>query len=581
MRLTAAQLDAIYGDIPVGTTATTRAGERATVVAVDEDKQLTLDFGNATLAKYYPNEVTLDAQSSIEQHSKWQTTGAELHVATVDYPELEDILSQPPPAISVAASKTVVGYGADQFVNDLIGGGSTNIGETCPNCNGDGFIDTGAATYTNECPTCNGSGQVDPTYHSSAKVENCPNCHSAHVFVSGGKARPGTKGQQMCGNCFHSWDKTASKTAARAQSPKHEQYRAFDGCYAEEGQESATCPHHQKYRAFSGDYYTPPKTSSKTATRHLTLTGPHAGQPICGAPMDSADQNVHAAYAPEAMLSDPATCAACRAAWIGEDDPTKAPDTNQGQLFASRKLAWNIEDVRKALDVGWYDQPGVDGIKVDHFSASALTQVFDALSAENQAKLLALPIEKAVDVAFKLINRQKNSSYTGAATAEMCKKCGEAPATGQYKINGYPGGPYGLCDECADNIRSREGLESVASYEPDVDEIGRGFDDARKGLKPQEDGAKYRRGYQMALDAKVNGEPLVPTTAAGLDPGQDNWDDFDWINYSRGWDDGEAGKDISSEPDHGGPYLDGYHDGQLCSQSSVASRTRPDFLARG
>jgi hypothetical protein len=205
----------------------------------------------------------------------------------------------------------------------------------------------------------------------------------------------------------------AGKTAARAQSPKHEQYRAFDGCYAEEGQESATCPHHQKYRAFSGDYYTPPKTSSKTATRHLTLTGPHAGQPICGAPMDSADQNVHAAYAPEAMLSDPATCAACRAAWIGEDDPTKAPDTNQGQLFASRKLAWEIEDVRSSVDQGWYGQSGVDGTKIDQFSASALTQVYDALSPENQAKLSAMPIERAVDVAFKLIKKHQGSVTAG------------------------------------------------------------------------------------------------------------------------------------------------------------------------
>jgi hypothetical protein len=155
------------------------------------------------------------------------------------------------------------------------------------------------------------------------------------------------------------------------------------------------------------------KTSSKTATRHLTLTGPHAGQPICGAPMDSADQNVHAAYAPEAMLSDPATCAACRAAWIGEDDPTKAPDTNQGQLFASRKLAWEIEDVRSSVDQGWYGQSGVDGTKIDQFSASALTQVYDALNAENQAKLRAMPIERAVDVAFKLIKKHQGSVTAG------------------------------------------------------------------------------------------------------------------------------------------------------------------------
>ena len=241
MRLTAAQLDAIYGDIPIGTTATTRAGERATVVAVDEDKQLTLDFGNATLAKYYPNEVTLDTQSSIEQHPKWQTTGAELHVATMDYPELEDILSQPPPAISVAASKVATVHGP--------------------------FADSGEAYNAT---------QTDENIHDGDIVETQDG--SAAILMQ-------------------AW---------------------------------------------------PVSIKGDAGQFHTLAEG---------------------------------------ASW----------DTLEGGRYKS-----------------------------------------------------------AVD------------SYLG----------------------------------------------KTSSYEPDMDEIGRGFDDARKGLEPQEDGAKYRRGYQMALDAKVNGEPLVPATAA-------------------------------------------------------------------
>jgi hypothetical protein len=85
----------------------------------------------------------------------------------------------------------------------------------------------------------------------------------------------------------------------------------------------------------------------KTATRHLTLTGPYAGQPICGARPEPGDNNVHAAYAPEEMLTSPDTCAACRAVWASGDpdaDPTTAPDSNQQSLFATRKKATEMTD---------------------------------------------------------------------------------------------------------------------------------------------------------------------------------------------------------------------------------------------
>ncbi|HEY7154846.1 MAG TPA: hypothetical protein VH575_12865 [Gemmataceae bacterium] len=49
----------------------------------------------------------------------------------------------------------------------------------------------------------------------------------------------------------------------------------------------------------------------------------------------------------------------------------------------------------------------IDGVTVDLFSASAVTQVYDALSEENRTRFLALPIERMCRVAFRLIAQQK------------------------------------------------------------------------------------------------------------------------------------------------------------------------------
>jgi hypothetical protein len=63
-----------------------------------------------------------------------------------------------------------------------------------------------------------------------------------------------------------------------------------------------------------------------------------------------------------------------------------------------------IDAIRAIVTTGSYAK--VDGLMVDHFSASAITQVFDALNPENQAKYSALSVRRMADVAFKLINRR-------------------------------------------------------------------------------------------------------------------------------------------------------------------------------
>jgi len=73
---------------------------------------------------------------------------------------------------------------------------------------------------------------------------------------------------------------------------------------------------------------------------------------------------------------------------------------NPGRYSSVAKVAWSIADARQILDSGSYKK--VDGMLLDHFSASALVQIFDALSPENQAKLEAMSLDKAMDIVWKL-----------------------------------------------------------------------------------------------------------------------------------------------------------------------------------
>lgn len=46
----------------------------------------------------------------------------------------------------------------------------------------------------------------------------------------------------------------------------------------------------------------------------------------------------------------------------------------------------------------------VNEVMVDGFSASAIVQVFDALNAENQAKLVKLPVAKVAKICFSVLH---------------------------------------------------------------------------------------------------------------------------------------------------------------------------------
>jgi hypothetical protein len=62
-----------------------------------------------------------------------------------------------------------------------------------------------------------------------------------------------------------------------------------------------------------------------------------------------------------------------------------------------------IEAARQVVEEGQYTK--VDGVLLDHFTASMLVQVHDALSPENQAKFGAMSLVRAVDVGWKVVQR--------------------------------------------------------------------------------------------------------------------------------------------------------------------------------
>src|SRR5665213_837930 len=429
----------IDAELPVlGTIATTRSGEVGEVVG-HIGNEAVIQFAGHIRGNYYPDEITWQVVGA-QTEGKWQTEGAELHLADRDYPELGDILGKPAPAVvqegnewGRVASKTADGDGPCVVCGKPIDKSqhrwtSMPQGNYHDECFGLVVAPEQAEPLSSTFPELDGRS-------ASAKVESCPNCHSAHIFVSGGQARPGTKGQQMCGNCFHTWDKTALKMATPAQDA-----RDILDVFPEKETEA-----NPKVTEVHTDPYRQGKPS-KTASLNDKMDFDHVVQVLPGGQVVDA----HGVYAPELYddelqgqgwtLMDGYSGQSGYSGPIIHDSEfiggglerdilanpgyyvtlvNNSYDEEEGEGWgiayksaskaSSLHIAWNIEDVRSSVEQGWYGQSGVDGTKIDQFSASALTQVYDALTPENQAKLNALPLEKAVDVAFKLIKRHSAS----------------------------------------------------------------------------------------------------------------------------------------------------------------------------
>lgn len=51
----------------------------------------------------------------------------------------------------------------------------------------------------------------------------------------------------------------------------------------------------------------------------------------------------------------------------------------------------------------------INGVYVDLFTASCVTQVYDAVNEANKGRLDSLPVRKLVDVVYKLLNKTRAS----------------------------------------------------------------------------------------------------------------------------------------------------------------------------
>jgi hypothetical protein len=51
----------------------------------------------------------------------------------------------------------------------------------------------------------------------------------------------------------------------------------------------------------------------------------------------------------------------------------------------------------------------INGVYIDLFTASCVTQVYDAVNEANKKRLDALPVRKLVDVVYKVLNKTRAS----------------------------------------------------------------------------------------------------------------------------------------------------------------------------
>lgn len=80
--------------------------------------------------------------------------------------------------------------------------------------------------------------------------------------------------------------------------------------------------------------------------------------------------------------------------------------TKRAYVEAQRIKPLGVEGIDKIRKIATEGYAKVNEVLVDSFSASAIVAVYDALTPENQAKLLGFPVAKAADISFKLLNKR-------------------------------------------------------------------------------------------------------------------------------------------------------------------------------
>lgn len=81
-------------------------------------------------------------------------------------------------------------------------------------------------------------------------------------------------------------------------------------------------------------------------------------------------------------------------------------DTNKvAEKTSIRTLNEAMPTLRKIVSEHSYQK--IDGMIVDGYSASAVTQVYDHLGQENKQKFGNVPFDRAISMAFKMLNKQR------------------------------------------------------------------------------------------------------------------------------------------------------------------------------
>jgi len=89
--------------------------------------------------------------------------------------------------------------------------------------------------------------------------------------------------------------------------------------------------------------------------------------------------------------------------WCGSTDPKVI-----GHILPDVQRLTDLNPVQAAqLVVAEGGCKIVDGILLDHFTASAIVAVHNALSAQGREKLAGMTLIRAADICFTLINKQK------------------------------------------------------------------------------------------------------------------------------------------------------------------------------
>lgn len=168
--------------------------------------------------------------------------------------------------------------------------------------------------------------------------------------------------------------------------------------------------------------------------------------------------------------------------------------TASTHVASQRTAAWSIDDARAVVSEMQYRE--IDGMILDLQTANLLTQVYDRLSPDNQAKFTSMSLDQASDVAWKMVTKTSilSTPVTAAwgadepwdeSRAPDCKMCGNKMTEEEVDRGGFGD----ICDECRSGS---EGRYRVVDSEMGVARETDSIDQARMWLATGSPGTEIR-----------------------------------------------------------------------------------------